>query len=285
MSLSSAAAPREMTKYVVERSPGLEPGLDVDKTDFLSPASMEFLVNVITLGAEATMVFGGVVPYVPQYLAIKRSNNTKGFSLYVCLALVVANTLRILFWFGRHFEYPLLLQSVLMNITMLELVRLCVQVNNKTLKDPLIGVTREKRIFIDFELKHFWQWTDFQSYVEAVMTFLATGCVIMFFMLKVDPFVETVGFLAVFTEALLGTPQFYKNFKNKSTYGMSLHMVMMWTCGDIYKTTYFLLRQTPLQFVICGALQIGVDVAILGQVWFYRHNTAKKKKSDLNTHY
>lgn len=234
------------------------------------------LIYMATIAAELAMVFGGVVPYIPQYLNIKRTRNTHGFSLYVCLALIVANTLRILFWFGRHFETPLLLQSILMNITMLELVRLCVQVNNnpeKLLREP----TKDERIFIDFNLKHFWQWTDFQSYVEAVMTFLAFGCVVMFFLLHVEPFVEAVGFMAVFTEALLGTPQFYKNFKNKSTLGMSVSMVLMWTSGDLFKTAYFVMRSSPVQFVICGALQVGVDLAILTQVWFYRDNTAKKK--------
>ena len=52
----------------------------------------------VTFGCELAMIFGGVVPYVPQYLAIKSSGTTKGFSLYVCLALIVANILRILFW-------------------------------------------------------------------------------------------------------------------------------------------------------------------------------------------
>ena len=66
--------------------------------------------RLIAHGSELAMIFGGVVPYIPQYLSIKRSGNTKGFSLYVCLALIIANTLRILFWFGRHFETPLLLQ-------------------------------------------------------------------------------------------------------------------------------------------------------------------------------
>ena len=132
-----------------------------------------------------------------------------------------------------------------MNLTMLELVRMCVHINNKP--DKLLqNGKREERIFIDFDLKYFWQWTDFQSYVEAVMSFLAlgesllsscsvqianthfvAGCVVMFFLLHVDPFVEAVGFMAVFTEAMLGTPQFYKNMTNKSTFGMSLSMVLM----------------------------------------------------------
>lgn len=44
------------------------------------------------------MVFGGVVPYIPQYKEIYQKNDAEGFSMYVCLALLVANTLRILFW-------------------------------------------------------------------------------------------------------------------------------------------------------------------------------------------
>jgi len=43
----------------------------------------------------------------------------------------------------------------------------------------------------------------------------------------------------------------------------------MWLCGDVFKTTYFIAKSAPVQFTICGCLQIGVDLAILGQVWFY----------------
>ena len=39
--------------------------------------------------------------------------------------------------------------------------------------------------------------------------------ILMFFLIDFSPFVETVGFLAVFTEAMLGVPQFYRNFKNR----------------------------------------------------------------------
>ncbi|ETN57857.1 hypothetical protein AND_010573 [Anopheles darlingi] len=43
------------------------------------------------------MVVGGVLPYVPQYRQIKQTQDPEGFSLHVCLALLIANTLRILF--------------------------------------------------------------------------------------------------------------------------------------------------------------------------------------------
>lgn len=61
-------------------------------------------------------------------------------------------------------------------------------------------------------------------------------------------------------------------------------MVLMWTCGDVFKTTYFYVRKTPPQFVICGLLQVLVDVAILTQVWLYYENTAKRKKAS-NMHF
>jgi len=280
--------------------------------------SQSLFVRLVTLGCEVAMMIGGVVPYVPQYIAIRSSGNTKGFSLYVCLALIVANILRILFWFGRHYEIPLLIQSILMNMAMFALIHLCVQVNAK---DRIVGQYKEhvftehqedrdlminednddesdispalsskgekiriRRRFRDLDPDHFWQWTDFQSYVECTMCFISIGSLIMYLLIKYDPFVETVGFLAVFTEAMLGTPQFYRNYTNKSTFGMSLQMVLMWTCGDVFKTTYFYVRKTPPQFVICGLLQVLVDVAILTQVWLYYENTAKRKKAS-NMHF
>lgn len=57
------------------------------------------LSNLVTSGSSAAIMFGGIVPYIPQYYDIKRTENAEGFSLYVCLVLLIANTLRILFWY------------------------------------------------------------------------------------------------------------------------------------------------------------------------------------------
>lgn len=53
---------------------------------------------LITWGSIGAMIFGGIVPYIPQYRKIKRTRDAEGFSTYVCLVLLVANILRILFW-------------------------------------------------------------------------------------------------------------------------------------------------------------------------------------------
>ncbi|KAJ3633981.1 hypothetical protein MTP99_010893 [Tenebrio molitor] len=223
------------------------------------------VVGWVSAGA---MIIGGVIPYIPQYRQIKKTQDAEGFSLLVCLALLVANTLRIMFWFGKHFEYPLLIQSIIMNITMFIMIHLCVRVRNR---NQLLQA--RQRIFTDFDIKFFWNWNDFQSYIDCMLVFTILTSILMYVFIDKFIFVEIMGFLAVFTEAMLGTPQLVKNCKNKSTEGMSLSMVLMWTCGDIFKTLYFLFREAPVQFWICGSVQVAVDVLILLQVYIYRGNT------------
>ena len=49
-----------------------------------------------------------------------------------------------------------------------------------------------------------------------------------------------------------------------------MKMVVMWFCGDTFKTGYFIVKQAPVQFGICGMLQVSIDMAILYQVYHYR---------------
>lgn len=223
------------------------------------------VVGWVSAGA---MIIGGVIPYIPQYRQIKKTKDAEGFSLLVCFALLIANTLRIMFWFGKHFEYPLLAQSLIMNVTMFAMVHLCVTVRNKNQLHQA-----RQRIFTDFDAKNFWNWSDFQSYLDCMLVFTIIASLLMYIFIEYILFVDVVGFMAVFTEAMLGMPQLIKNFRNKSTEGMSLSMVVLWTCGDIFKTLYFVLRDAPMQFWVCGSMQVAIDWLILLQAYIYRGNT------------
>ncbi|KAG5342099.1 PQLC1 protein, partial [Acromyrmex charruanus] len=233
------------------------------------------LKNLAGWIASCALIFGAVVPYVPQYKEIKRKEDAEGFSLYVCLTLLIANTLRILFWFGKHYELPLLLQSILMILAMFVMIKLCINVQNRTqiikAKERVLTGS-EFLYFADLDARFFWKWTDFKSYLGFMVLFAGTGGVITYLFLDIPIFIEIVGFLAVLIEAMLGVPQFLRNSSNKSTVGMSIAMVAMWTVGDIFKTCYFILRDTPVQFQVCGAIQVTIDVAILAQVYLYKTN-------------
>ncbi|KAM7383848.1 hypothetical protein PAMA_011288 [Pampus argenteus] len=345
------------------------------------------LNSLVAWVAAGAMVFGGVVPYIPQYRDIRRTQNAEGFSTYVCLVLLVANILRILFRFGRYFETLLLWQSIIMIATMLIMLNLCTNVRVTTelntkrrsfiatdSKDEEVRIP--KRLFLDFDWNYFWLWSHFVDYMQCVLAFTLVAAYVTYLLLDSALFVESLGFLAVFTEAMLGTPQLYRNYQNKSTEGMrqqsprnqgggggegqqgeekesfsteltssllreksartedkgggkykqrderiqkeiaagdrlylrihgqystlpwingyesivtlqlwinlsymsmdvqlkhvtTIKMVLMWTSGDTFKTGYFLLTQAPVQFWTCGMLQVGVDFAILFQVYYY----------------
>ena len=67
--------------------------------DYISVDATDITVsNFVNFGASCMIIFGGIAPYVPQYREIKRTENADGFSMHVCLALLLANILRILFW-------------------------------------------------------------------------------------------------------------------------------------------------------------------------------------------
>lgn len=53
-----------------------------------------------------------------------------------------------------------------------------------------------------------------------MLVFTIATSLLMYLLIDKVFFVELVGFLAVFTEAMLGTPQLVKNYQNKSTEGM-----------------------------------------------------------------
>nr|CAD7198065.1 unnamed protein product [Timema douglasi] len=135
--------------------------------------------------------------------------------------------------------------------------------------------------FSDFDKRYFWAWTDFMSYIDFMLLFTIACSLLMYLFIEHHIFVQTVGFLAVLTEALLGAPQLLRNLRNKSTEGMR-QMVVMWMMGDTFKTAYFIFNDLPLQFWLCGCLQVFIDIIILFQVYLYRQNIGvRSKKQDV----
>ncbi|XP_075680678.1 uncharacterized protein LOC113795764 isoform X3 [Dermatophagoides pteronyssinus] len=403
------------------------------------------------------MVIGSIVPYIPQYFTIKQTQNTEGFSLYVCLTLLIANILRIMFWFGKHFETPLLIQSIVMIMAMFILLELCVRVRNSNLiikqkrryfsekdsmktmlttsksnesnhhskdlsttttinlkrsrslddchnekqynnrnvyvkKNSITGIIYMMKNSIsqtlpknyhhphqqqrqndhstidmttdddnnndnsqpksknhhffkqisnlenkmklvknqfesniqqrrqsstnqntqqqqqssppttiqndhhqcsssnhhsnqessnlspkqNFDLRFFWEWTDFMSYLECMAVFTLIAGLIFYLFIDVPLIVEGYGLVALVTESLLASPQFFRNLKVKSVEGMSKLMVFTWFLGDLYKTVYFFVRQAPFQFLLCGCTQITFDSLIFMQIICYKKATYRK---------
>ncbi|TKR94260.1 hypothetical protein L596_008571 [Steinernema carpocapsae] len=224
----------------------------------------ELLEWVGNLLADVFMIFGGAIPYVFQYAEIYQRKNALGFSLYVCLALCVANILRILFWFGVHFKTTLLIQSVVMLCCMFLMLEISVRMNRK-----LVNKSQRTSILKGHFVSAFWQWNDLKSFAVALALFTAVAAGITAVLLKYPWYVQGLGFVALLVEAMLGVPQMMRNFQRKSTTGMSVKMVLMWLVGDVAKTAYFVIHGEPAQFWVCAILQITIDIIILLQVVVY----------------
>lgn len=61
------------------------------------------MVNVIhEIVIPLALIFGPVIGYIPQYIEINKTKNYRAFSPLVSLILLLANILRIFFWYMCH---------------------------------------------------------------------------------------------------------------------------------------------------------------------------------------
>lgn len=129
-----------------------------------------------------------------------------------------------------------------------------------------------------FDARNFWNWDDYWSYIRFLLLFTLILSLITYLLIDRYLYVEILGYVAVFTESMLGMPQLLRNYTKKSTLGMSVEMVIMWLSGDLFKTLYFIIRRAPAQFYVCGSIQVIVDVLILYQaLWYRRPNVTYRK--------
>jgi hypothetical protein len=97
--IPSNLGPLDLIRYFLYGMEGLDESVKMKSgTDGMAGNVEVDIWMVVGWISSVAMVVGGVMPYVPQYLEIRKTKNADGFSLYVCLTLLVANILRILFW-------------------------------------------------------------------------------------------------------------------------------------------------------------------------------------------
>jgi uncharacterized protein with PQ loop repeat len=226
------------------------------------------LVNVV-------FVASVVVPYVPQYLSIRRTRNPDGFSPAVSGILLGANIVRLFFWLARRFDAPLLAQSIVVIAAQGALLELCVRTAAERAAEArrLTGAAAPARSFGDLRWRDFWAWDDFGSYVAALTTLVAVLTVLSSVALGTAWFDEGLGVAALGLEACMALPQALRNARKHSTAGLSTLLVASWALGDAFKALYFASKGVPWQFLACAGFQLATDAWVLAQVhiWYPAH--------------
>lgn len=205
------------------------------------------------------MIFGPVSGYVDQYFIFKRTKDSEGFSIETCAILIICNILRVYFWAGKHFDIVLLFQSLVMIAVQLILLHSVVRFRPITLPLPAPQHNRPR----------FFYWDTYAKYVHFLVGFtVIVGCLYLV-LSGIPTFIEVLGFVSLGIEATVPLPQAISNYKRKSVKGFSLYVMAMWFGGDSFKLFYFIFTGAPLQFVMCGAIQLSIDMVILGQFALY----------------
>ncbi len=320
------------------------------------------LNSIFKVLMDTIFIFGPNFAFISQIIKFRNSKSSEGFSKIVCLLILLANILRIFFWYGKRFDLSLLYQSLVSILMQFFLIYECLKVSKemhlqkKFISSSLNDLTsnqidedqilndEEKQIEInsnEFEFieenqiiinndnddshlnskklnqnnnlevidnidqefkkciddyikpnnnrcfsflnyfinenniedilnpKMFWEWSYIIDYVFFCMFFSIIVIVIYSIFGYNNYFIEILGYFSLIIESMIGIPQIIENYKNKSTKSLSIQMICIWLTGDTLKTLYFLKFNSPLQFIICGFLQILIDCSIISQISYY----------------
>lgn len=243
------------------------------------------IVEYADLLIDLCMIFGPQIGFFLQAFKIKKERSSEGFSKVLVLILVSANILRIYYWIESKFTSVLLYQSILMIGTQFYLLYYAVRYQTKQSHKTDDENFRVMSIEIP-SLNNFWNWTDFSNYVLFFTAFCLMNSIIC---LLLSSFSESLGpalgFLSGLIEATLGLPQVFKNYTSKSIGNLSIGMITLWIIGDSIKTVYFIVKDTPIYFIYCGAFQICIDIVITFQIVYYSRYSVSPKKEQINTAY
>ncbi|GJE91109.1 hypothetical protein PsYK624_072580 [Phanerochaete sordida] len=210
--------------------------------------------------ASIGMAVGPPLVYADQAYSIVRKKDAIGFSRDVCAILLLANITRCFFWLGNHFEFALLFQSLFMIVAQLALLYICILYRPRTSPEN-VGVSSRPLSF--------WQWQNYTQYVEFLAGFILCLSILFLIFGRSWIFVDILGFVALGLESTLPIPQLVSNYKQKSLYGFRMSTLVGWVGGDAFKTVYFFLQNSPLQFKVCAIFQLSVDIAIVCQRLYY----------------
>lgn len=230
--------------------------------------------------ADLMMIFIPSVGYYFQAMKFKQTKSTKGFAKFLCLLLLIANILRIFFWFGKKFALSLLYQAIVVIISQIYLIHVYFKYQDELPK------TKEKSLAESLtnwnetiNPMKIWNWGDEIEYYKFILLFIFTLSIICS-MVGIDNtnFYEILGTIGVSCEAFIELPQIKENCITKNTKNLSGAMVLMWFIGDLFKTTYNFIYKSPTQMVIGGLIMNCEDIILSSQVIIYGDNNFFNKK-------
>jgi solute carrier family 66, member 2 len=185
-----------------------------------------------------------------------------------------ADTNRLFYWLGAHYDFPLLIQAgvmvavqgLLLHVALLHRPPVGAQHSlNAPFADAKQGGVQVNRPY------NFWQWRSRKPYWQFLLYYTAVLAALQFLIGSRPSYIAIQGYVALSVEAVLPIPQILENQRSQSCKGFRLSVLVNWLIGDVFKMTYFFLSEggIPWAFKLCGFFQAGCDCYLGVQYWMY----------------
>ena len=236
------------------------------------------------------IVVGPSIGYISQGIKFKINKKSKGFCLSMCLKTILSSIFKIYFWVGKRYNIYLLYQAILVLLLQYYIIIFYLKYSEK---DCMKLVQWQKKHKFSktlknfFDLKKFWGWDNLFSFLfYSVVLGILIGFVCFIFGIHNKIFMEILGYIATAIDVFLGLPQIYTNYKLQNAHSLSTIMVGSFLLGDTFRTYYYVTTKSPFQFILCGFLQVTINIILMLQIFYYRlkgnrNKSFKKSKVEI----
>jgi uncharacterized protein with PQ loop repeat len=220
------------------------------------------------------IVVGPSIGYISQGIKFKINKKSKGFCLSMCLKTILSSIFKIYFWVGKRYNIYLLYQAILVLLLQYYIIIFYLKYSEK---DCMKLVQWQKKNKFSktlknfFDLKKFWGWDNLFSFLfYSVVLGILIGFVCFIFGIHNKIFMEILGYIATAIDVFLGLPQIYTNYKLQNAHSLSTIMVGSFLLGDTFRTYYYVTTKSPFQFILCGIMQVSINIILLLQIIYYK---------------
>ena len=233
-------------------------------------SSYSYIVKFL---ADILMIFVPSIGYFFQAKKFKQTKSSKGFAKFLCLLILIANILRVFFWFGKKFSLILLYQSIVVILSQIYLLHVYLEYqedflvkSEKNISEYLINWNET------LSPRKIWNWDDEIEYYKFIIFLVAILSIICRIGKNSSQFFEILGIISVSFETFIELPQIKENCMTKDIRNLSGEMVFMWFAGDLFKTSYNFIYHSPLQIIIGGIIMNLEDIILSSQVIYFDEN-------------
>ena len=209
------------------------------------------------------IVVGPSIGYISQGLKFKINKKSKGFCLSMCLKTILSSIFKIYFWVGKRYNIYLLYQAILVLLLQYYIIIFYLKYSDKDCM-RIVGLH--------------WRWDNLFSFLfYSIVLAILIGFVCFIFGIHNKIFLEILGYIATGIDVFLGLPQIYTNYKLKNSHSLSTIMILSFLLGDLFRTYYYITTKSPFQFILCGIMQVSINIILMLQIIYYkiRGNSSK----------